>query len=69
MIKNEVIYVSDTNNRQELEYTAAERAQQQAEEEQQSYTPRPTGQRVIAWILALVLILGVVLYYYWIIRS
>ena len=30
------------------------------------YTPRPRWQRVLAWIMCAILIVGIVLYYFWI---
>ena len=36
---------------------------------QEPYVERPRGQRVFAWILAGIVILGVILYYFWIARG
>lgn len=33
-------------------------------EEKKEYTPRPLGIRIFAWVLAILVIAGVILYYY-----
>lgn len=38
----------------------------QEQEEEVGYTPRPTWQRVIAGVLAAIVIVGLIGYYYWI---
>jgi hypothetical protein len=52
-------------NREELEHNAAEELNRQ-EQQPQPYVERPKSQRVLAWILAGVVILGVILSYCWI---
>jgi len=39
------------------------------EEEKQPFTPRPKWQLVLAWILVIIMALGIVSSYYWIMRS
>lgn len=44
---------------------ALEQAQAPAqEEEKEPYTPRPVGIRILAWVLAILLTIGLILYYY-----
>ena len=33
-------------------------------EEKEEYTPRPLGLRIFAWVLAILVIIGLALYYY-----
>ena len=51
-------------NREELEHQAMEA--QSALTEQKEYVERPKSQRVLAWILAAVRVIGVILYFGWI---
>ena len=52
-------------NREELEHQAME-AMAQQQEEKQDYVERPKSHRVLAWILAGLMVLGVAFYYCWI---
>ena len=52
-------------SREELEQAALE-ALQEREAQSQPYVERPRSQRVLAWILVGVMVLGVALYYGWI---
>lgn len=40
-----------------------------AADPQAPYVERPRGQRIFAWVLAGIVILGVILYYFWIARG
>ena len=51
-------------NREELEHKAQEALEQQAQKSE--YVERPKSQRVLAWILAGVVVVGVLLYFGWI---
>lgn len=51
-------------NREELEYQAQEELKKQ--EETTEYVERPKSHRVLAWILAGVMVVGVLLYFAWI---
>ena len=51
-------------NREELEHQAMEAIAQQ--QEKQEYVERPRSHRVLAWILAVLMVLGVAFYYCWI---
>lgn len=52
-------------NREELENQAQEAAEQQ-EAQSTPYVERPRSQRILAWVLLVLVILGVLLYYGWI---
>ena len=53
------------HSREELEQQALEEIVRQ-EQQSEPYVERPKSQRILAWILAGVVILGVILYYCWI---
>lgn len=52
-------------NREELEHRAEQELNQQ-EQQPEPYVERPRSQRVLAWILAGAVVLGVILSYCWI---
>ena len=57
-------------NRDELEHLAMqEQEKQEREAEKEPYVERPKWHRVFAWILAVIMVIGVLLYYYWIARG
>ena len=51
-------------NREELEHKAFEELEKQ--EQKTEYVERPKSQRILAWILAGVVAVGVLLYFAWI---
>ena len=51
-------------NRAELEHKALEALEREAQKNE--YVERPRSQRVLAWILAGVVVVGVLLYFGWI---
>lgn len=55
--------MSEEMNHELLKATAEENAKK-AEQNLQTYVPRPTYQRVLAWVLAIIVIIGVILFYY-----
>ena len=62
--------MSEYKNREELEHEAMEALdRQQAEAERGEYVERPKSQRVLAWVLAGIVIAGVILYYFWIFKG
>ncbi len=62
--------MNEQMNREELEHLAMDQqAKQENEEAKEPYVERPRWHRVFAWILAGVMVVGVLLYYYWIARG
>ena len=57
-------------DKDQLEHIALT-AQGKLEEDQEKepYVERPKSQRVLAWVLVLLVILGVILYYFWIFKG
>lgn len=55
--------MSEEMSHELLKATAEENAKK-AEKESQPYVPRPIYQRVLAWVLAIIVIIGVILFYY-----
>lgn len=55
--------MSDEMNH-ELLKAAAEENRKTAEKNNDTYVPRPLYQRVLAWVLAIIVIIGVILFYY-----
>ena len=51
-------------NREQLEHKALEELEKQ-NQSAEPYVERPKGQRMLAWILAGVVIVGVILYFGW----
>ena len=52
---------------EELEHASREAMEaQQAEESKEPYVERPKSQRILAWVLLGAVIVGVLLYYFWI---
>ena len=51
-------------NREELEHQAMEAVARQ--QEKQEYVERPRNHRVLAWVLLVLVVLGVAFYYCWI---
>ena len=52
---------------EELEHASREAMEaQQAEENKEPYVERPKSQRILAWVLLGAVIVGVLLYYFWI---
>lgn len=64
---NEVNDMHNTNdytpNTEDLEQLSQRRMQEDAERQQ--YTERPRSQRVLAWILLGIMVLGIFFYCYW----
>ncbi len=52
-------------NRESLENLARENETQQ-EAQTEAYVERPKSQRILAWVLLVLVVLGVLLYYGWI---
>lgn len=52
-----------TPNTEDLEQLSQRRMQEDAERQQ--YTERPRSQRVLAWILLGIMVLGIFFYCYW----
>ncbi len=55
--------MSEEMNHELLKATAEEYAKK-AEKDAQTYVPRPLYQRVLAWVLAIIVVIGVILFYY-----
>lgn len=53
------------DEREEME-PETESAPEEAREEKPQYVPRPRWQILIAWILVILMVIGVAGYYYWI---
>lgn len=64
---NEVNDMHNTNdytpNTEDLEQLSQRRMQEDAERQQ--YTERPRSQRILAWILLGIMVLGIFFYCYW----
>ena len=43
--------------------------QDEPKQEPEPYVERPRGQRILAWVLLVIVIIGVILWYYWIARG
>ncbi|MBQ2154733.1 MAG: hypothetical protein II437_06715 [Oscillospiraceae bacterium] len=62
--------MADYKSREELEHQAMDAvAQQKAEEDKEHYVERPKAHRILAWILICAVIVGVILYYFWIAKA
>ena len=63
--KSEVVFMAQNEmNQEELEHKALQELENQTEKSE--YVERPKGQRILAWVLAGVVIVGVLLYFGWI---
>ena len=57
-------------SREELEHDAMAAAEkQEAEENKEPYVERSKGIRALAWVLFALVVIGVILYYFWIARG
>lgn len=64
--KSEVVIMAENEmNREELEHKALNELEKQTAEPEK-YVERPKYQRVLAWVLAVLVIIGVILYFGWI---
>lgn len=62
-IYNEVNYMNDyTPSTEDLEKISQIRMQ---EESESHYTERPKSQRILAWILVVLMVIGIFFYCYW----
>lgn len=52
-------------NHELLKATAEEHQKKKTELNKKEYVPRPLYQRVLAWILVILVIIGVILFYFW----
>jgi len=43
--------------------------QQEPQQEPEPYVERPRSQRIFAWILFVIVVIGVILWYYWIAKG
>ena len=62
--------MDNVNSREELEHTAMKAAEEQAQEaEKEPYVPRSKGIVSLAWVLLILVLIGVALYYFWIAKG
>ena len=62
--------MNEYSNREELEHAAMEAMEkQQQEENREPYVERPKSHRILAWALLGAVIVGVLLYYFWIAKG
>ena len=62
--------MSEIYNREELEHAAREAMEKQEEEaNKEPYVERPKGLRIFAWVLFVILLVGIALYYFWIAKG
>ena len=60
------------NSKEELEHLASESAKAAEEQEQaqkEVYVERPKAHRILAWVLFVLLVIGIILYYFWIFKG
>ena len=59
-------------SKEELEYLASEAEKQAARDEQQKkdvYVPRPKSHIILAWVLLILVLIGLAFYYFWIFKG
>ncbi len=62
--------MAEYKSREALEHDAMAAAEkQEAEQNKEPYVERSKGIRVLAWVLFALVIIGVILYYFWIARA
>lgn len=54
----------DEMNHELLKATAEEHVKDEEKKKKEEYVPRPLYQRVLAWVLVIIVIIGVILFYY-----
>ena len=64
--------MGSVNSREELEHLASEAEKQANLEEQEKknvYVPRPKSHIILAWVLLILVLIGLVFYYFWIFKG
>lgn len=62
--------MDELKNTDELvEEEALEQPKEPQAQEPEPYVERPRGQRILAWVLLVIVVIGVILWYYWIAKG